>query len=169
MRTKRQQLTEEQRKEAITRYTKLDRMEDIAKDFGCTRQGIYKILKKAGVSTGKEQRIEVRCTACGKAIRRHRCRARQTKNSFCSQECYLSWLETLGEDYNPSSYYARMGQQIVKQYFDYQPENGHILHHINKDCSDNRRINLMVFANQGDHVRYHRGFQATPIWDGRIH
>ena len=166
MRTKRQHLTDEQRKEAITRYQSLDRMENIAKDFGCTRQAIFKILKKEGIDTSKEQRIVRTCRVCGKEVLRRRGRARTTKHSYCSDECYRTYLHTLGEAYNPSNYHSRMARQIIQQYFDYRPEEGHIVHHINKDCKDNRKKNLEVYSCQGDHLRHHRGFQVTPLWSG---
>ena len=49
------------------------------------------------------------------------------------------------------------------------PEEGHIVHHINKDCQDNRKKNLEVYACQRDHLRHHRGFQVTPLWSGVEH
>ena len=169
MSRKHPRLSDEQREEAVNRYqNSLEPMEEIASDFGVTRQCIHKILKKAGVNTAKEQKIERVCTVCGKSIQRPRSRARKSKKSFCSQECYISWLETLGESYKPSNYHSRFARKVVTKYFPYSPEDGHILHHINKDCTDNRKINLMVFDSQGNHVRYHRGFQVTPLWDGRI-
>lgn len=165
---KRHTMTPEQRKEAVTRYQSLEPMESIAQSFGVSRQAIFKTLKKEGINTGKSQRIERRCSTCGLIIFRRRARARNTRQSFCSTECYIIWLETLGETYKPSNYHSRMARNIVQKYFNYIPEEGHIIHHINKDCSDNRKINLMVFDSQGNHVRYHRGFQITPLWDGRI-
>lgn len=168
MKTKRQPIKPEQKEEVIKRYKNLETMISIAKSLDMTRQGVFKILKKAGVDTSKSQRVAVVCSTCGKTVEKMKSRVRGKNQFFCSKECHLIWLDTLGEGYKPSSYYSRMGRKKVTEYFDYKPEDGQILHHINKDCSDNRKINLMVFASQGDHVRYHRGIQVTPIWDGRI-
>lgn len=166
---KRKRLTQVQMQEAITRYQSLDRMENIAKDFGCTRQAIFKILKKAGIDTSKKQRIERTCPVCGITVFRRRGMARKTKNSYCSDACYREHLHSLGEAYNPSNYHSRMAREIIRQYFDYRPEEGHIVHHINKDCQDNRKKNLEVYACQRDHLRHHRGFQVTPLWSGVEH
>ena len=166
MRTKRQPIKPEQRIEVVERYQNLETMIDIAKSLNMTRQGVFKVLKKAGIDTTKGQRIKRTCPVCGVEILRVRCRARNINTSYCSAECYRSYLESLGETYKPSGYYSRVARETITKYFDYHPEEGHILHHINKDCSDNRKINLMVFANQGDHVRFHRGIQVTPIWSG---
>lgn len=167
MSRKHPRLSEEQRLEAISRYQSLEPMEDISISLNVSRQCIFKLLKKAGINTSKSFRVERTCSVCGKPVIRTRQRARDTKTSYCSRECFEAWLTSLGENYKPSSYYARISQETVRKHFpDYDPSEGHVIHHVNKDVSDMRKINLMVFASQGDHVRYHRGIQVTPLWNG---
>jgi hypothetical protein len=43
-----------------------------------------------------------------------------------------------------------------------------VVHHINRNTLDNSLSNLMVFRNSGDHIRFHRGFDVEPLWDGSI-
>ena len=38
-------------------------------------------------------------------------------------------------------------------------KDGEVVHHINEDKKDNRPENLMVFASQSDHMRYHWGLR----------
>ena len=66
-------------------------MIELAKQFKMTRQGIYKILKAAGVDTRK-RKITVSCTACGNEIKRPKSQIRARKHLFCSQDCYTAYL-----------------------------------------------------------------------------
>ena len=94
--------------------------------------------------------------------------ARKTRHSYCSAECYAIYMETLGEDYKPSSYYAKKSRDVVKAAWpEYDPQKGHTVHHINKDVTDFRLQNLEVYASQSDHLKHHRGNpEAQPIWKG---
>ena len=38
------------------------------------------------------------------------------------------------------------------------------VHHINRDATDNRRGNLMLFASNADHKRYEHGQAIKPLW-----
>ncbi len=62
-------------------------------------------------------------------------------------------------------YGSRTARRKVSEVFDLQPE--HRVHHLDKDQTNNLLSNLVVFANQGDHIRYHRDFKVTPIWEGK--
>jgi hypothetical protein len=164
----RKKLTREEQKAIIERYSiKLERMEDIAKTYGKTRECIWKMLVRKGVDTSKAQRIKRQCRVCGIDIYRRRGRARETEYSYCSADCYHTYLETLGEDYKPNSYYARKSrEEVAKHFVDYDPKKGHTTHHVDKDVSHWHLKNLEVYASQGDHLKMHRGQDIKPIWRG---
>lgn len=159
------QLTQNEKEWVKEQYTKhLARMEDIAITLKVTRQCIWKMLNKAGIDTRKTVRILRECNTCGKLIERRRGMARKTKYSYCSNICYVTYLETLGEDYKASGYHCRIGRKIISGYHEWLP--GQVIHHINKDDTDNRLLNLEIYANQSDHLKKHRGHDIEPIWKG---
>ena len=163
---KRIALTTKQKVDIITEYQEqLTPMIELARTYGISRQGIYKVLKKAGVNTTK-RRLDVSCTTCAKVFPRTKAKIRRQLNNFCSPDCYHAFLAAgNGSPYIYSRHGQRIGRTIISQYF--QLQEGHISHHENRNNLDNRPVNLRVFACQGDHVRYHRGFDVDPIWDGR--
>jgi len=161
-------LTRTQKVDIINAYSDdLARMTTLATQYGVSRQAIYKILKRAGADT-KKQRLPVSCSTCGTEILRTKGRIRKQLNHFCSEDCYYTFLQGgkpkwfhMTETGNSS----RLARSVVSEYFSLQ--DGHIVHHKNRNRFDNSLINLRVFANQGDHLRHHRGFDVEPIWDGR--
>ena len=146
----------------------LESAASIAQRYGVTRQGIHKLLHRNGVETPKRSAMKVSCAACGKEIVRHKCEIRKRKNLFCSVECYYAFLDA---SQNGQYKYWRNGQRIarsvVSKRFPLKP--GYVVHHIDRNTYNNTIQNLMVFANQGDHVRYHRlgPDHVTPLFDGR--
>lgn len=145
----------------------LEPMGQIAERYKRTRQGIYKVLKAAGVDTKKTGGIMVSCVACGKEIKAHKSRIRKQKNLFCGHECYYAFLQAgNGRAYIQNRHSCRHARELVAKVFDLQ--DGHIVHHEDRNNWNNNISNLRVFANQGDHVRYHRlGVDyVQPIWDG---
>lgn len=145
--------------------TNLIPMIDIAKQYGVTRQGIHKVLKRAGVDTTKH-RIRVTCYSCGVEVLRHRCQIRNRKRLFCSEDCYHTFLGAITENtYKPWRQGQRVAREVISGVFDLLP--GHVVHHIDNNNWNNGLDNLIVFANQGDHIRFHRGFEAHPIYPPR--
>lgn len=135
---------------------------DIAKQYGVTRQAIYKILKRYEIDT-RNGKMTVSCTACGTEFERHRCQIRKRKRVFCSDVCYHTYLGTItSSTYRP----WRQGQRIaiaeVSKVF--KILDGMVVHHVDNNNWNNGLDNLMVFKNQGDHIRYHRGFDVDPVW-----
>ncbi len=170
----------------LTRQDKLDIIEayseglesamSIAVRYDKTRQGIWKLLKKAGIDTAKKG-IAVSCTTCKAIIHKPKSQLRNRKNHFCNMACYQSYLNAgashLTSIENRKG--SRRARAIVKQHFDLQP--GHIVHHEDKFSLNNQLWNLRVFANQGDHIRYHHQVRdlehndsstiiVEPIWNG---
>lgn len=161
-------LSKEEKQSIVVEYRdNLTPMIDLAKIYKVTRQGIFKVLKKAGVDTSKAQRIKRNCRVCGEEVLRRRGRARDTKFSYCSEECYHIYLTTLGEEYRPSNYHSRLARRMVSDNFpEYDPKKGHTVHYVDKDCEHNALKNLEVYASQSDHLRKHRGYEIEPIWKG---
>lgn len=143
----------------------------IAEKYGVTRQGVYKALKRNGVSTSNAAngKIPVRCACCGDTRLFPRSRVRRSRYLFCGIECYYAYIEGCqGGKYMNSRQAQRIARGVVSQFFDLQ--DGHIVHHKDRNTRNNHPSNLMVFATQGDHIRYHRwsrdGVEVEPLWDG---
>ena len=166
---KRHPLSESDKEAIIDRYTvDLDSIIDIAKDYKKTRQAIYNVLWYAGVNT-KKRLFLTTCTNCGILFERHKKQIKTKLHHFCSRKCYFEWLEK-GRSNGVDSKYIRnrhsgvKARKIVSQYFEL--EKGYIVHHEDRNQGNNELSNLRVFASQGEHNRYHRGFDAKPIWSG---
>jgi hypothetical protein len=162
-------LTDKERVDILKRYeTDLEPMISIAASLGITRQGVYKVLSKAGIDTSKNAaNISVSCTACGTEFKKLRCQVRTTKHVFCCSTCYFNWLKHgSGDPLLLSRHHQRLARGIVEKHFALRPEN--IVHHEDRNDYNNHISNLRVFANQGDHVRHHRGFIVPILWDGSM-
>lgn len=158
-------LTPKDKVDVIRAYTEqLTPMIDLAKQYGITRQGIHKMLRLSGVDTTKHK-ITVSCSTCQKEIKRNRCTIRKSLNHFCCNACYYAFLEAgNGNPYIQNRHGQRIGRAKAAEYIDLQ--EGYIVHHEDRNTLNNQIWNLRVFRNQGDHIRYHRGFTVEPIWDG---
>ena len=154
--------------EIVERFTvNLEPMISIAASVGVTRQAVWYALHRNGVSTPKVSMMEVSCTLCGKVFKRTRGRVRKTKQPFCSDVCYWAWLERgKGNSYIDNSRGRKEAVAIICGLFNLRP--GHIVHHEDRDETNNEINNLKVFACSGDHVRYHRGFRVPILFDGAL-
>ena len=163
---KRVRLTGNQQVDIINAYSvDLVPMITLADRYGVTRQAIYKVLARSGIDTRKQQ-IPVSCTTCGQEILRVKSRIRKQLHHFCGDDCYSAFLDAgNGKPYIQSRHGQRIARTIVSSYFALQEKN--IVHHDDRNTFNNDINNLRVFTNQGDHIRYHRGFDVEPIWDGR--
>jgi hypothetical protein len=159
-------ITKKQKVDIVKAYTEdLIPVIELAKKIGYTRHGVYSILKRHGVNPSEYGSMQVSCSACGKIITRPRCRIRKQKNHFCTEKCYYAFLEAgNGNPFIENRHKSRLARYIVSELFDLQPE--HRVHHKDRNHFNTAKNNLMVFATQGDHVRFHRGFDVTPLWDG---
>jgi hypothetical protein len=154
----------------ISAYTnELIPMITLAQRYNVTRAAIYRILKHHNVDTSKKTAAHIKtvCTNCGKEITVTRCIKRHQLHSFCSNECYHSRLHRRDPN-NPlitNRHVMRMARKTVEQH-GFFVEPGMIVHHEDRNKSNNEPHNLKVFATQGDHVRHHRGFTVLPVWEG---
>lgn len=159
--------TAKQRVDIIESYINLTPMIELGKRYGMSRQGIYKIIKAAGVDTGKNGGLEVSCSCCQKVIKRWRCQVRKAKHLYCSHDCYYAFLQAGARfDFNGAERRQgnRIGRMIASKFV--KLKEGYVVHHINRNVLDNQPHNLMVFRCSGDHTRHHRGFDVEPVWDG---
>ena len=158
-------LTQNHKRQIIEAYDNdLMPMINLAQQFNVTSRTIHRILNKAGIDTTK-RKLPVSCTVCGTKLMRTKGRIRKQKNHYCNQECWRIHLQNgVGTPYVRSTYGSRVARSIVSEYFELTEDN--VVHHENRDCLDNRITNLKVFRYQGDHLRYHRGFDVEPVWDG---
>ena len=139
-------------------------IKEIASWFHVSRTAIYKFLKKHGIDTSK-RKFPVKCHWCEKEFDRTKGRLRSQKYHFCSVECYYNYIHEIGINYKPNRHGQRIGRMKVSEHFELEP--GMVVHHEDGNNMNNEIDNLKVFANNGDHVRYHRWVnKAEPIWDG---
>ena len=161
-------LTSEQQVDIIYRYRhNLATMIELAIEHGVTRQAVWKFLKSVGVETIKGP-VLVTCNACGKEILRTKARIRRTRRNFCNRRCYTAYLETghgFGR-YLPNRQGQRIARTVVSEFFKLLP--GYVVHHKDRNSLNNNPSNLMVFRNNGDHTRWHRGLRVDVdvLWDG---
>lgn len=146
-------------------------MAKIAEMFGVSRTHVWKILNMARVDTTKEGagRIEVTChCGCGARVMKHRNQVRRNQHLFASRKCFSRWLNRR-DPTNPlitRRQGLRIAKKVVSEYFFVSP--GMVVHHEDRNQNNNDISNLRVFASQGDHTRYHRGYPANCVFDGRF-
>ncbi len=155
------------RVDIINAYTvDLEPTISIAARYDVTRQAIWKILKAEGVKTSGNGKVTVSCCACDKEMIRWRYHVRNRINLFCGDTCYFAYLAA-GNGSGPyiqNRHGQRIARRKVSGLFDIQP--GNVVHHEDRNTLNNMINNLRVFRNQGDHIRYHRGADIDPVWDG---
>ena len=143
----------------------LEGLGEIASDYSVTRQCLWKRLCGVGFRFCDYQRVVLVCDNCGSGYDLRRSEARRQRGQlhhFCSKACYFNWLENRESVMNRHG--SRVGRGKVGEVFDLRSDN--IVHHVDGNQLNNLYSNLAVFRNQGDHIRYHRGFDVAPIWCG---
>lgn len=139
--------------------------ESIGRIVGMSRVGVWKRLQVAGVTREQGEHVNMDCFQCGSPMTFTRARWRNSRHHFCSEACYFKHIENPA--YNPNRMGQRMARRIVSKLFDLKAK--HVVHHDDSDTTNNIPSNLWVFASQGDHMSYHRGGDALPIWIGGDH
>lgn len=158
-------LTTEARVKIVEDFGRLVPMVELAKRHGVSRMAIWKVLHKAGVDTSKSAaHISTSCEFCHKPLTRIRCRLRKQRHSFCDKDCWYGWLAQNPNEMIRSRQGMRMARQVVQGYFPLCP--GMVVHHEDRNEKNNDPHNLRVFSCNADHISYHRGGPALPIWDG---
>ena len=140
-----------------------DRIADLTGNV-VTGRSVLRFLNRNGIATYDTRRV-VRCEYCGKEFKKARNLYRKSNHHFCTKECY--WAHLKNPDYYRSVYHMRRAREIVKE-LGYIPSPEEVVHHDDFDNRNNDPGNLTVFANNGDHTRWHRlGFERSgviPVW-----
>lgn len=142
-------------------YVKHEKMSEIARRYNVSRQAIYLALKRAGHNTSR-QSYKAICFQCGKEVSRNRRRLNKAIHSFCCKPCYYAYLKD--DKSLPWRSGMRQARKLVATVFPLL--SGYVVHHKDKDTTNNVLTNLMVFDSQSSHIRHHRGAIVTPLYDG---
>jgi hypothetical protein len=140
-------------------------LREIAGRAGISHVSVSKRLHKAGVTALDGTMPQLVCQQCGTGYRRKRSAVRVATGRFCSRSCYMAHIRDKAT-YTEWRYGQKLARAAVSRYFDLQP--GHVVHHHDGDNRNNDPRNLAVFASQAEHMRYHRGGPATPLWNGQF-
>jgi YHS domain-containing protein len=137
-------------------------LQQIADDYGVSRQAVKQFLNARGVSTSKGQ-FSIVCDECGMKVFKARCKIRGRDHHFCSQRCYYKFLN------NPNYLQDRNGQRIgrakIREVFGPQFIESYIVHHKDGNTLNNHINNLIIFKSQSDHMAYHR-YKPAMAMDG---
>lgn len=129
-----------------------------------TGRSVLRYLNRCGIQTTDTRKL-VECENCGVEFRKQRSVFRNSRLHFCCMPCYHAHLKN--PDYIRSTLGSREARKIVRECgFMIQPIE--VVHHEDSDTTNNEPSNLMVFANHGDHMRWHRGDRdlVKPLWSG---
>jgi|SRR5579863_7194614 len=135
----------------------------IARDLGISRVALWKNWKRLGFSRD-QLRVSVKCSWCSKLLVRNPEKARRIVRHYCSKNCYIQMVHYEGEGFTQWRQGQRIARKVVSKHFDLQP--GNVVHHVDKNNRHNEIQNLWVFASNAEHMRFHRGGEAQPIWRG---
>lgn len=137
---------------------------EIGKIIGMSRVAVWKRLQKVGITSQQGEWVSIACDQCGKEFDTTRKRWKRSKKHFCCERCY--WDSLYNPNYRPNRHGQRTARDIVSKLFNLKADN--VVHHHDGNNLNNHISNLKVFATQVEHLRYHRGGNARPIWDGSL-
>lgn len=155
--------------ELMVRFDAGEPMATIAQAAGITRVAVWRRLKQAGADPrkmhGRVTWVVHTCSVCGTVFAKKKGDKRSPFRRYCSRRCYyrfrhsdctVMWRQG-----------TRIARDVVAGYYGTLPPES-VVHHIDKDDRNNDASNLMLFANQRDHLRWHHAVPdpPTPLWDG---
>jgi len=150
--------------ERIRRYYVVEHltMREIGRLEGVTGAAICRRIKAMGIHRSAATQITSTCTSCKQSFIAARNRVRRFRNVYCSKACYIA--SRRNPHFKPSRHGLRRSRAVVAGVFALQP--AHVVHHVDGNQKNANLLNLWVFASQADHIAYHHGSLATPIWRG---
>lgn len=126
---------------------------------GVSRQYVSSLMKKHGVKADSAGSFYVSCDLCKKKYKITRSRWRKLKNKFCSTDCYYRFKSQKSLTHNVYGKSERQWQRLARSSYEkihgIKIPEGAVIHHVNGDYSDLSRENLLMFANQSDHMKFH--------------
>lgn len=133
-------------------------MEEIGKLYGVSRQAICLLSKKYNVKAQDGERPLCSCCKCGKKYRAYRRDLKRNKSNYCSMVCYASARFESGNkdiDYKKKRHYLRIAREQYEHYHGIKLKSNEVIHHIDGDCMNNSKENLMRFSSQSEHLKHH--------------
>ena len=139
-------------------------IKQISQVFSLSRTTIYRILDDANVAlSSKVLRV---CRWCDEDIVRYRSLVRGHNHHFCSgKDCFAKY-SALRKEHSLASPFNVLARAKIKQHFEGM-QDLHIIHRIDDQIMNSDLSNILVFSNERDHIKHHRGEPVTPLWDGR--
>ncbi|MBW2647339.1 MAG: hypothetical protein JRE23_14415 [Deltaproteobacteria bacterium] len=147
---------------AVDMWNNLHSLQMIADELGVSRHGVKKYLNRHGIDTRK-RKWEVVCHQCGEKFEKHRCQIRKNKFNYCSTACYHG--NTRSPEYQVGRQDSRSARAAVRA-CGYYMIDGEAVYYKDGNTSNNDPSNLMVFANNDECMRWHRGDREVvkPLW-----
>jgi len=81
----------------------------------------------------------------------------------------MNFLRDNGKDYKPCRQGQRIARANVEKIYGELP-SGSVVHHIDGNTKNNDLSNLILFAAQKDHLKWHRGKEneSLVLWSGNV-
>ena len=113
-----------------------------------------------------------KCDNCGKNFQRFKSRAKRYKKNFCSRKCHLEFTQKDIKNQPAFKNGISSYRKIIKQELNRPLKSSELVHHKNKDRTDNRIENLQI-TTRSEHPKLHPevGYQkGHPQYNsGRTH
>ena len=151
------------KEEWVTKYlVEHKTLEEIGKEYGITRQGVYHFVKKYGLSVKDAENIKFKCDMCGEDSTQTRKRYSRSIKHFCSGGCYKEYLRNDG--YTRSRTGQRLARYIMSKHLCRELRFGEVVHHNDSDNTNNALENLTLFSSASEHLKHHHRVRQGDTW-----
>lgn len=136
-------------------------LQKIANQFGVSKAAVSLYISRPRTRFNTPS-IERHCTGCGKPG--WYSKEQDPNTAYCSTNCYFESLRD--HPYQPNRHGQRLGRKAVTNFYGQIPDES-VVHHVDGNCMNNVRQNLVLFASQSDHLKHHRNCShLPPLWSG---